>query len=105
MTDHLLQIIEEKERLAAEVRKAVEKEIDNQMIWDIMKIDRESWIEVKIPWHTGSDGTTSWNEICAWALGEFGLPGERYVTHPTPDEMTYLFRDEKDAVLMILKWT
>ena len=96
-----LDLIEEAGRIAGET---IRKEIDNQIIWDIMKINHESWIEVKIPWATGSDGTTPWNEICAWALGEFGLPGERYVTHPTPEEMCYLFRDQEDAVLMILRW-
>ena len=100
MTD--LDLIEEAGRRTGD---AIRKEIDNQILWDIMKINHESWIEVKIPWDTSRNRPTPWNEICAWALGEFGLPGERYVTHPTPDEMTYLFRDQEDAVLMILRWT
>jgi hypothetical protein len=83
----------------------IKQNIDNSIVWDMMKIHHSDWTEVRIPWATGSDGTTPWNEICAWALEEFGLPGERYVTHPEPNQMTYLFRDSKDAVMMTLRWS
>lgn len=94
-------LLDETVRIAAE---ELQKAIDNQVIWDILKVHHDGWLEVKIPWETLSR-PTPWNEVCAWAIEEFGLPGDRYVTHPSPDEMTYLFRDRDDAVLMILKWT
>ena len=45
-----------------------------------------------------------WNEACAWAVEQFGLPGHKYVTHPTADNMLFLFESEQDAILMTLKW-
>lgn len=83
---------------------AIRKNIDDIIVWDIMKTHHKDWTEVKIPWEI-QQGKTPWNEVCAWALEEFGLPGDRYVTHPDADEMTFLFRDSEDAVLMILRWT
>ena len=68
-----------------------------------MKLNHKGWTEVRIPWVTRNRPTT-WNEVCAWVLEEFGLPGDRYITHPDLDAMTYLFRDSKDAVLMTLRW-
>jgi len=75
-----------------------QREID-AMEWDIMEKYRVDWIEVRISWKT------SWNEACAWALEQFGLPGDRYVTNPSADSMTFLFRHREDAVLMILRWS
>ena len=36
-----------------------------------------------------------WNEACAWAVENFGLPGENYMTHPTKDNMKFLFKNEQ----------
>jgi hypothetical protein len=40
-----------------------------------------------------------WNETCALVLEVFGLPGERYSTHPKHDAMFFNFKSEKDANL------
>jgi hypothetical protein len=40
-----------------------------------------------------------WNETCAMVLEQFGLPGERYTSHPTENEMTFKFFNEKDATM------
>jgi hypothetical protein len=38
-----------------------------------------------------------WNETCAMVLEHFGLPGERYTSHPETDQMTFTFFNEHDA--------
>lgn len=59
--------------------------------------------KVRIPWREG-DSITSWNETCAWAIEQFGLPGSRYETHPTADYMDFLFVDDRDAIHFSLRW-
>ena len=53
---------------------------------------------VKVPWQTGQDGFW-WNETCAMVMTIFGLPGDRYTSHPKHDEMLFNFKSEKDANL------
>ena len=40
-----------------------------------------------------------WNETCAVVLEVFGLPGNRYTSHPTQDAMFFNFKSVKDADL------
>lgn len=40
-----------------------------------------------------------WNETCALVLEVFGLPGNRYESHPTENCMTFTFKNRKDADL------
>lgn len=40
-----------------------------------------------------------WNETCAMVLEVFGLPGDRYTSHPEQDSMTFIFKSTKDADL------
>lgn len=40
-----------------------------------------------------------WNETCAMVLEVFGLPGDRYTSHPEQDSMTFNFKSKKDADL------
>jgi hypothetical protein len=40
-----------------------------------------------------------WNETCAIVLEVFGLPGDRFTSHPTPDFMNFHFKSKKDAEL------
>jgi hypothetical protein len=46
-----------------------------------------------------------WNEICADAVELFGLPGDRYMTQPNINDMTWYFRSEADALLFKLKFS
>ena len=52
---------------------------------------------VRLPW-TGQDSYW-WNEACADILEVFGLPGDRFTSHPTADYMDFYFKSEKDASL------
>jgi len=56
---------------------------------------------VRIPWAKGST-VFEWNETCAWAVEQFGLPGDRFTTHATEDHMDFYFVDERDAILFEL---
>jgi len=40
-----------------------------------------------------------WNETCADIMEVFGLPGDRYISKPTADFMTFTFKNKKDADL------
>jgi hypothetical protein len=52
---------------------------------------------IRIPWKSG-DTVSNWNDICAWAVETFGLPGDKFITHPTEDYMDFMFRNSEDAV-------
>ena len=58
---------------------------------------------IRIPWQIGNT-ITAWNEVCAWSIEQFGLPGDRFTTHPTEDYMDFKFLDEQDAVFFALRW-
>lgn len=52
---------------------------------------------VRIPWN-GQENYW-WNEVCADILEVFGLPGDRYTSHPTPNYMDFHFKSTKDVEL------
>lgn len=52
---------------------------------------------VSLPWH-GQDKYW-WNEACADVIEVFGLPGDRFTSHPTTDKMDFYFKNERDADL------
>jgi len=52
---------------------------------------------VRIPWLGQSNYW--WNEACADVVEVFGLPGDRYTSHPSQDNMDFYFKSEKDAQL------
>jgi hypothetical protein len=56
---------------------------------------------VRIPWQKG-DTINNWNETCAWAIEQFGLPGNKFETHVTEDYMDFYFKDQRDAILFEL---
>ena len=57
---------------------------------------------VRISWKKGD--IIDWDETCAWAIEQFGLPGGKYYTHSTEDSMDFYFYDEKDAIHFGLRW-
>ena len=59
---------------------------------------------VMIPWYSDMEQVTEWTEGSIWAMENFGLPGDRYVCSPTEAGMEFWFREESDAVFMILRW-
>lgn len=56
--------------------------------------------EISVPWKNQSN--TWWNETCADIIEHFGLPGDRYTTEISADEMKFFFKDEREALLCML---
>ena len=52
---------------------------------------------ILVPWDN-QDGVW-WNDTCAMVLEHFGLPGDKYTSHPTEESMSFIFRCEQDALL------
>jgi len=96
------------DELAATLSNQIQKEIDRKIIqnllWEAALEQHPDWHLVQLKWEKGKDTQYFWNEACAWAIEQFGLPGENYVTHPTENHMDFLFKHERDAILMTLKW-
>ena len=59
---------------------------------------------VRIPWNRKFDNEQMWNEVCAWAIEYFGLPGDRFQTHANVNYMDFVFKSNKDALVMALRW-
>lgn len=63
---------------------------------------------VMIPWLEQMPVTKhhiEWTEAGTWVIEKFGLPGDRYVCSPTQEGMEFWFREQSDAVFMMLRWT
>lgn len=58
-------------------------------------------IKVSLPWTYGD----TWNEVCAWAVEQFGLPGDKFNFIPGENCMEFYFKDEKDAIHLMLRWS
>ena len=58
---------------------------------------------VRISW-TDGDEPSDWDETCVWAIEQFGLPGDKFTTHPTEDFMDFVFAEEQDSILFALRW-
>lgn len=52
---------------------------------------------VKVNWQ--NQNAIWWNETCAIVLEVFGLPGDRYTSHPCQDFMEFNFNNFRDAEL------
>lgn len=50
---------------------------------------------IKLSWE--GQGNYWWNEVCADVVEVFGLPGNRFTSHPTPNHMIFYFKNKKDA--------
>jgi hypothetical protein len=49
--------------------------------------------EIRVPWESQSN--TWWNETCANIIEHFGLPGGKYTTEVSADDMRFFFTDER----------
>jgi hypothetical protein len=52
---------------------------------------------INVPWESQSN--IWWNEVCAKIIEQFGLPGDRYTSHPTENNMEFIFKNEQDAFM------
>jgi len=57
---------------------------------------------VRISWSKEFDNDQRWDDVCAWAVERFGLPGDRFECHSYFSYMDFVFTSNKDALLMAL---
>ena len=98
LEQHLMQ------NLCKEMADNIDREIVNNILWEITLEECADWTPVELKWEKGKDTSYFWNEACAWAVEQFGLPGDNYVTHPEVDNMLFLFKHKEHAMLMTLRW-
>jgi len=55
---------------------------------------------VKLTW----ERHPKWNEICAWGIEHFGLPGNRYTTEVSEEYMCWHFASPQDQLLFVTAW-
>jgi hypothetical protein len=60
-------------------------------------------VTIRVPWENPHDKDHQWNELLAWTVETFGLPGERVSFHPTERWMDFTFDDEQDALMFQIK--
>lgn len=60
-------------------------------------------ITIRVPWINPHDHEEAWNELLAWCIETYGLPGERVQFHPTTNYMDFAFNNEHDALLFQIK--
>ena len=60
---------------------------------------------VRIYWSREFDNKQMWNEVCAWAIERFDLPGDRFYTEANVNYMDFHFKSNKDALLMAIRWS
>lgn len=53
--------------------------------------------EIRVPWQNQSN--VWWNETCAKIMERFGLPGGKYTTEITENDMKFFFNDEREALV------
>lgn len=54
--------------------------------------------EVRVPWQSYQSNYW-WNEVCARVVDHFGLPGQKYTTEVSENELKFFFKDEREALL------
>jgi hypothetical protein len=57
---------------------------------------------MRLHWQHSLNDIHTWNEALARVVEVFGLPGARYITDVTINNMTFWFHDPHDALLFRL---
>jgi len=57
---------------------------------------------MRLTWYDEYNAMSRWNEMLADITQVFGLPGDRYITDVNVNDMTFWFRDHRDALLFKL---
>jgi hypothetical protein len=60
-------------------------------------------VTIRVPWDTTRSTGAEWNELLAWTVETYGLPGEKVSFHPKHDWMDFTFDDENDALMFQIK--
>jgi len=60
-------------------------------------------ITIRVPWQDPHNHGDAWNELLAWTVETYGLPGEKVSFHPKHDWMDFTFDNEQDALMFQIK--
>ena len=60
---------------------------------------------VRLPWTIETGKGIWWGKVCAWAVEQFGLPGDRFIAHANEMYMDFIFESNKDALVMAIMWS
>lgn len=58
----------------------------------------------KVGWSRMYNSELHWNELCAWSVETFGLPGQKFITDTDIDQMTWWFVDPADRAWFCLRY-
>ena len=58
---------------------------------------------VRIAWGRNFDNKQRWNDVCAWTVERFGLPGDRFQSHANVEFMDFVFKSNKDALMFAIE--
>ena len=60
---------------------------------------------VTVKWGQGADTMEYWDQLSISSIELFGLPGDRFITDISAEEMTWFFKSEQDALIFKLKFS
>lgn len=106
----LMEIVDKNSMLEEGYKEAASEiamHIDAETLWLAYLKIHPGWHLVKILWNPVllfAEAAPYWNELTQWIINQFGPPGDTYVTHTDMHEMIFLFKNEEDAILTILRW-
>ena len=60
-------------------------------------------ITIRVPCTDPMNHGDAWNELLAWTVETYGLPGVRVSFHPKQEWMDFVFDNEHDALMFQLK--
>jgi len=60
---------------------------------------------VRVRWGRGADTMAYWDQLSISSIELFGLPGDRFITDIGPEDMTWFFKSEQDALIFKLKFS
>jgi hypothetical protein len=60
---------------------------------------------VTVQWGRGADTMDYWDNLSIYSIEHFGLPGDRYITDISANDMTWLFKSEADALIFRLRFS
>ena len=75
--------------------------LTNTLEWCILR-NSEYPHGMTLTWNDVYNEMLRWNEMMASIVQVFGLPGDRYITDVNVNDMTFWFRDHRDALLFKL---
>ena len=72
------------------------------MVWLNLDKSKKFPYTVTVLWEY-NDSDQKWNDLCAWTVETFGLPGDKFQWHAQTAYMMWNFTLEQDALLFLVR--